>query len=617
MRAPLRGVIGKIVALAVIPIVAISVLNVYGTTQTLSLFVNTLDSRDASDEMSDAVARANAKLTNNLVVLLDGLNTMVQAHQYSLLEEDSDAVEDTLALREEVETRIADFLLSVGELAAVVEEADLLPPIDAEFDANTATESETRAFQARQLLGVLERSAANMSRLFSTYVGDNDMTIELIREEDFGEASLAFVYVESEGVAAINGAITRVADNLDNLSVLVGSLMQESRQADAATAVEQLQASARQAYAILAVFAVMLTVGAIWYATQFFAKPLCRMADNMGVLSRGQTDISVPAAGDDEIGRMAEALGVFRDNLIEKIRLTEERELMEKQAEDQRRADMATLASTFEARVMDIVESVGTASTDVRTAAENLSTTAEETSQQSGAVASASSAASENVQTVAAATEELSANISEIRRQVEQSSDIAQQAVGESEEMNDQVQGLNQGAQKIGDVVSLISEIADQTNLLALNATIEAARAGDAGKGFAVVASEVKGLANQTAKATEDISAQVAEMQDATNAAVTAIGKIGDRIAQIAEIAAAISNAVEEQSAATGEIAGNVQSAARGTEEVNSNIGGVEAAAGATGRSAVQLLDASGELAQVSDSLKLEVETFLTEVRSA
>jgi methyl-accepting chemotaxis protein len=279
--------------------------------------------------------------------------------------------------------------------------------------------------------------------------------------------------------------------------------------------------------------------------------------------------------------------------------------------------DKVRLADDFESNVGKIVEAVSAASTEMQSTAQSMSATAEETNRQAASVAAASEEASTNVQTVASAAEELSASISEIGRQVSESSRSTTQAAEQARRTNDQVGRLAEAAQKIGEVVSLISDIAEQTNLLALNATIEAARAGEAGKGFAVVASEVKSLANQTAKATEDISSQIASIQGATSDAVTAIQEISKTIESINEIAAAVASAVEEQGAATQEIATNVQQAAAGTNEVSSNISGVTQAAGETGNAAQGVLSAATELSKQSEHMRTQVDNFLAQVRAS
>ena len=280
-----------------------------------------------------------------------------------------------------------------------------------------------------------------------------------------------------------------------------------------------------------------------------------------------------------------------------------------------RRVD--ALLREFEATTGSLVGTVAAAATQLRATAQSLSSTTEQTTGQAAGVAAAVEEASVNVQTVAAATEELSSSISEIARQVAQSSAIASRAVQDARRTDTIVKTLAGGAQKIGDVVGLISSIAGQTNLLALNATIEAARAGDAGKGFAVVASEVKSLADQTAKATGDISTQIAGIQSATSEAVQAIEAIAQTIDELNRIAASIAAAVEQQGAATQEIARNVQEAASGTQEVSHNIVGVSRGAQETGVAATQVLDAAGELSKQAEQMRADVGQFIGAVMAA
>jgi len=276
-----------------------------------------------------------------------------------------------------------------------------------------------------------------------------------------------------------------------------------------------------------------------------------------------------------------------------------------------------TLTASFEASVKAVADDIANAAGALQSTAERMSATSEETTRQSTAVAAASEQATQNVQTVASASEELSASIREIGSQAVQSSERINAAAAQANQSNVQMEGLAEAARKIGDVVKLINDIAGQTNLLALNATIEAARAGDAGKGFAVVASEVKALANQTARATEDIAAQVKAIQDATTASAKSIHDVSETIGRVNETASAISAAVEEQGAATQEIARNVQQAAQGTQEVSANIAGVSQAAQETGAAATQVLASARELSASGSSLKSQVESFLTQVRTA
>ncbi|MEQ8346562.1 MAG: methyl-accepting chemotaxis protein [Sneathiellaceae bacterium] len=346
--------------------------------------------------------------------------------------------------------------------------------------------------------------------------------------------------------------------------------------------------------------------------------PIRSIVDGLRELAGGNLNVQVFGLDRrDEIGEIAQTMQVFKQNAQEVERLKAEQLQREEQALADKRTAMNELADRFQASVGGIVSTVSSAATEMQTTAQAMASTAEETSHQASAVAAASEQASSNVQTVASAAEELSGSVNEISRQVAQSTSIAGKAVSEADKTNLAVQGLAEAAQRIGAVVELINQIASQTNLLALNATIEAARAGDAGKGFAVVASEVKSLANETAKATEEISAQIQAMQGATSDAVKAIQGIGSIIAEISEITTTIASAVEEQGAATQEIARNVQQASQGTQEVSSNISGVTQAAGETGAAASQVLGAAGELARQGDRLQGEVEKFLVAVRAA
>jgi methyl-accepting chemotaxis protein len=347
------------------------------------------------------------------------------------------------------------------------------------------------------------------------------------------------------------------------------------------------------------------------------SRPITAMVEAMKKLASGDTTTAIPAQGrKDEVGAMAGAVQVFKDNMITAARLEAEQKV-EQGRKEQRQKAVDSYILDFDKSVGGVLEMVASASTELESTAKSMSVTAETAQQQSTAVAAASEQASTNVQTVASAAEELSSSIAEISRQVAESTRITSQAVQETEKTDAQIQGLADAAQRIGDVVKLINDIAGQTNLLALNATIEAARAGEAGKGFAVVASEVKSLANQTAKATEEISAKIAEMQSATSLSVQAVQGIGQTISRINEIATTIASAVEEQGAATQEIARNVQQASAGTAEVSTNIVGVTKAANDTGAASTQVLGAAGELSKQSESLRGQVDTFLSKIRAA
>ncbi|MBF9196415.1 HAMP domain-containing protein [Microvirga sp. BT290] len=346
--------------------------------------------------------------------------------------------------------------------------------------------------------------------------------------------------------------------------------------------------------------------------------PIRALQGIMTSLSSGHIDVSVPQASrTDEIGAMAKAVLVFKENAVERLRLEEDSQAQAARAAVEKRRAMMELASTFESKVGHLVQSLSASATEMEATAQSMTAVANQTNSQSVTVAAAAEQTSANVQTVAAATEELSISIREITSQVSQSSQIAERAVADAQRTNETVQTLATSAEKISNVVQLIHTIAGQTNLLALNATIEAARAGEAGKGFAVVASEVKELANQTSKATGEISTQIGSVQQATTEAVQAIQQIARTIAEMSQISVSIAAAMEEQGAATNEIARNVQEAARGTEAVTGSVSDVRQGAGDTGAAASQVLSAAQELARNSTNLGREVDIFLSGVKAA
>lgn len=370
-------------------------------------------------------------------------------------------------------------------------------------------------------------------------------------------------------------------------------------------------------------FAVAMAIGALFLVAfnmlvaRSVTKPVQSLTAEMKRLADGDTDVDLNlGARNDEISDMFSAVAVFRDNAIERARLASESEV-EQQARQARQQKVDTLIAGFRSDIRGLLEAVGANANNMQETARTLTTIADDTAGQASSATGASEEASNNVQTVASAAEELASSIEEISRQVSTTTIIVEKATQSATATDSKIAGLAEAASRIGDVVSLIQAIAEQTNLLALNATIEAARAGEAGKGFAVVASEVKSLATQTAKATEDISSQVAGIQNSTSEAVDAIRQISETMAEVNQYTASISAAVTQQGAATTEISRNVQEAAHGTQSVVSSMNHVSGAVSETTHSANQVLAASSEVNEQSRILRESVDRFLEEVAAA
>lgn len=362
---------------------------------------------------------------------------------------------------------------------------------------------------------------------------------------------------------------------------------------------------------------LLVAIASLMLLNAAVTRGIMAMTAAMGRLAQNDMTIDIPFSDRlDEVGAMATAVQVFKDNAIRVAKL-EQKEAEDRQAEQRKTETMKLAVASFEEAVGEIVQTVSSASTQLEASARNLNLTAARSQELTTRVSSTSQDCSSNVQSVASATEELSSSVNEISRQVQESARMANDAVNQARQTNDRVAELSKAAGRINDVVELISSIAGQTNLLALNATIEAARAGEAGRGFAVVASEVKALAEQTSKATGEIGQQITGIQEATQQSVGAIKEISSTIEKLSEISSAIAAAVEEQGAATQDISRNVQQAANGTQEVSANISDVQRGASETGTASSQVLSAAQTLASDSNRLKTEVSKFLNTVRAA
>ena len=579
-------------------------------------------------------------------VLVDGLKRIVDPTRHALLEDiakqanvyvanfqkvqaaKSDLKKLETEVLDVVGAQITDGFIAVADGATKAGKSDLLPmamegrrlSLVARLDVNKRLGRRDQAAQAATGRD-FEALRRVVSQLDTVTKDSADVNAPVATEtkliEKYQSAFEQAMKLDADLIALVDGPMRQAGDSME---LLAGKAKDSNLAAQVALQNETLTTTASGGTLVLVFGAVALVVGVAlaWLIGRSIARPVFGMCAAMRALAGGNRSIEIPGVGrKDEIGQMADSVAVFRDNMTEAERLREANERNKAAAEAERKAGMMRLANTFESGIKGVVNSVASQSTEMQSAAQAMAHTAESATEQATAVAAAVEQASANVQTVATAAEELSASVVEIGRQVEQSSKIANQAVDQADHTNQTVEGLNRSAQRIGEVVQLIETIAGQTNLLALNATIEAARAGDAGKGFAVVASEVKSLASQTGKATEEIRAQIGEIQGATGQTVEAIHNIGTIIRQMSEIATTIASAVEQQGAATREIATNVHQAAQGTSNIASNIEGVSRAASDTGAAASQVLSSAGELSKQSEMLRNDVDNFLSTVRAA
>jgi methyl-accepting chemotaxis protein len=441
------------------------------------------------------------------------------------------------------------------------------------------------------------------------WVTFRDLLLKTIALVDAGDLDAAIALADGSGNASYDATLGALSKDIDY------NLAESKTWVERGTAIDQSTKSLIVA-AIICATLIAALVG--WLLARSVSYPIRRITTIMGRLAAHDLSVTIHGVDrGDEIGAMARSIGVFKDSMVEADRLTNEQETLKRVAAQEKSATMARLADTFEASVKQVVATVSSSAGDMRGVARTMSGSAELASGQSTTAASAAQQASVNVETVAAATEELASSISEISRQMMALSAIGDRVVEGVVESDACVQSLNEMADKIGNVVRLINDIASQTNLLALNATIEAARAGDAGKGFAVVAGEVKSLASQTARATEEIEQQIQDIQHATKRAVVSIGAIRNKIGEMQGVTTGIASAVEEQGAATQEISRNIQQAATGNQQVTRSVTDVSRAVVETGELAGKVLSASDALVRQSDSLLSEVDQFVARVRVA
>lgn len=606
-RSAFQGLGGKVIALAVGPIIAMAFVTVFGVSSITNLFHDTVKTKKVMNAQSDLISSTINDVNFSTVELIIKTATFLKAHEHSLLVHNPALIAKSEELREVVSERIEE----LGDAVSLFSETVSKLPL---FQFPEGGEMPDGVKLNRRHLNVIQRMPVNLKNLFDLISSANERTVALLNDRNFADATANFIFEEKFILGAYDKALARLRGSLDEMVGLIRVDLKSASDKAAADAEVELKSVTKQTYIIAAIVFVLLTAFAVMFARKGLSAPLANITSAMRRVARGELETEIPGADrTDEIGDMSGALTVFRDSLVE---VEERRKAKEvRDARDREKHEkLEQVLANFEAAVTENLKTVLAATSRMSETANIVLDTSVDTKTQAQTAGAAAQQTGANIETVAAATEELTASVNEISSQIIRTNQIADNAAVEARQATAKVDEQRAKAEAIGQVVNLINDIAEQTNLLALNATIEAARAGEAGKGFAVVASEVKNLANQTARATVEIGKQIGDIQDATTEAATAIEGIAKTIEEVAQLATGVSAAAEEQSAATASIAQNMEEASVGSQAVTEAATTVLEAAKTTNTAATKTSEAAREVTAIAKELQDQVADFLTSV---
>lgn len=604
LREKLKGIGGKIVGLVFVPIVLLGSVALYGQHNISSNYDVGVHNLTNIIAKNNEITEHSNHLRNDMIVISANLGSFLSDYQRTLLTGNANSSRKVVQGRNDLVYNLALYKKNVEKLVTDVQGLDSYGQKD-DIGENI-----------RRKTNIVKRLAFVLPNLLQLSVAANDRSLNLVTYGQKEKAAANFIFEESARFQALRQAIDKSRITLIALSKLIDVELQKSIQAIIVES--ETEATSAKAFSTitLIVIAGLVLIICFSYAVMGLVNPMISLIDKMSQLSAGDLKVDIPSHYRDEMRRMARALSIFKDNLQETADLRQRQEHQEKEAAEERRQNQISLANDLEQRFNSAVGIVFETVEQLRLASQEMSENATKVSEQTQTLSRATEEASVSVSTVSASTTELSTTTQEIAAQVTTASTTSSSAANKVVSTNENIQNLAKAAQSIGDVILLIDDISSQTNLLALNATIEAARAGEAGKGFAVVASEVKNLASQTSQATQDISQQIKNIQIQTAESVEAIAEIANIIGNVNEISLSISGAVEEQNAATGDIANSALKASNGTTNVASSIDQVAVITQKNGEKADHLSALSEQMSEEMESLRQEMDRFLTEIRS-